>query len=259
MTSLENAGNRGSDEWPLSGRRILVTGASGGIGTAICRALHRDGAQLAIHYGASRDQAESLAKEGAHGSVALQADLTSNDGPDGLWNAAVDTLGGVDVLVNNAGLWLPSPLEPEDEWASGWDANIALNLRASAWLTRRAVLDFKDNGGGAIISISSRSALRGDDAEHLAYGVAKAGLQNLMKGVARAYASQGVVAYSIAPAMVGTQMIVGHISEEKLAALPMGEVVPPEDVAETVAFLASGKARHMTGATLDITGADYVR
>ncbi|MFK0002725.1 SDR family NAD(P)-dependent oxidoreductase [Paenarthrobacter sp. NPDC090522] len=259
MTSVESAFVSGRDEWPLSGRRVLVTGASGGIGTAICRALHRDGAQLAIHYGGSREQAETLAKEGPNGSVALQADLTSDSGPDGLWDAAVEALGGIDVLVNNAGLWIPSPLETEDEWIAGWDANLDLNLRSAAWLTRRAVLDFKNKGGGAIISISSRSALRGDDADHLAYGVAKAGLQNLMKGVARAYAHQGVLAYSIAPAMVGTQMIAGHISPEKLASLPMRDVVPPEDVAETVAFLASGKARHMTGATLDITGADYVR
>lgn len=243
----------------LDGRRILVTGGAGGIGTAICRALHRDGARLAIHYGSSGDQAAALAAEEPSGSVALQADLMSPTGPDELWDAASAALGGIDVLVNNAGLWLRSPLEPADEWAAGWDANLTLNLRSAAWLTRRAVLDFAERGGGAIISMASRSSLRGDDAEHLAYGVAKAGLQNLMKGVARAYAHLGVVAYSIAPAMVATPMIAGHMPPERLAALPMREVVPPEDVAETVAFLASGRARHMTGATLDITGADYVR
>lgn len=243
----------------LTGRRILVTGGAGGIGTVICRALHRDGARVAIHYGSSSAKAEALAAEGPVGSVALQADLTSPTGPDELWDAASEALGGIDVLVNNAGLWLYSPLESQDEWIAGWDANMTLNLRSAAWLTRRAVLDFTQSGGGAIISIASRSSLRGDDAEHLAYGVAKAGLQNLMKGVARAYAHHGVVAYSIAPAMVATPMIDGHMTPEKLAALPMREVVPPSDVAETVAFLASGRARHMTGATLDITGADYVR
>lgn len=243
----------------LAGRSILVTGGAGGIGTEICRALHRDGARLAIHYSSNRERAEALAAEGPAGSVALAADLTSDAGPDALWDAASEALDGLDVLVNNAGLWLTSPLEDAADWAAGWDANLTLNLRQAAWLTRRAVLDFARQGGGAIISIASRSALRGDDADHLAYGVAKAGLQNLMKGVARAHAHQGVVAYSIAPAMVATQMIAGHISPDKLAALPMREVVPPQDVAETVAFLASGRARHLTGATLDITGADYVR
>jgi NAD(P)-dependent dehydrogenase (short-subunit alcohol dehydrogenase family) len=80
-----------------------------------------------------------------------------------------------------------------------------------------------------------------------------------MKGVARAYAHKGVLAYAIAPANVATQMMAAHLAPEQLAALPMGEFVPAEDVAETVAFLASGRARHLTGATLDITGADYVR
>ncbi|RGE22022.1 SDR family NAD(P)-dependent oxidoreductase [Leucobacter sp. wl10] len=244
----------------LVGKRILVTGATGGIGTEICRKLHRDGARLAIHYGSSDEQAQALVAQGGdRGSVALQADLTSEGGPDGLWDAATDALGGIDVLVNNAGLWIYSRLEPEEEWLAGWDANMDLNLRQAAWLTRRAVLDFRKQGGGAIISMASRSSLRGDDGEHLAYGVAKAGLQNLMKGVARAFAHEGVLAYSIAPAMVATRMIAGHMPPERLAALPMREVVPPEDVAETVAFLASGRARHMTGATLDIMGADYVR
>lgn len=239
--------------------RILVTGGAGGIGTDICRALHRDGARLAIHYGSNQSQAEELAAEGSFGSVALQADLTADGGPDRLWDEASDAFGGVDVLINNAGLWIRSPLADADEWAQGWEANIDLNLRQAAWLTRRAVLDFSEQGGGSIISMASRSALRGDDVDHLAYGVAKSGLQNLMKGVARAYAHRGVLAYSVAPAMVATQMIVGNITEEKRAALPMREVVPPEDVAETVAFLASGRARHLTGSTLDITGADYVR
>lgn len=246
-------------EGVLAGRRILVTGGAGGIGTAICRVLHRDGARVAVHYGSSGAQAEALAAEGPADSVALQADLTSPTGPDRLWDAASAALGGIDVLVNNAGLWGYSPLEPQEEWIAGWDANMTLNLRSAAWLTRRAVLDFARNGGGAIISIASRSSLRGDDAEHLAYGVAKAGLQNLMKGVARAYAHQGVLAYSIAPAMVATPMIDGHMPPEAVAALPMRAIVPPGDVAETVAFLASGRVRHMTGATLDITGADYVR
>lgn len=244
---------------PLADHKILVTGGAGGIGSEICRALHRDGARLVIHYSTQRGPAEALAAEGPASSVVLQADLTDDRGPDELWDAATRALGGIDVLVNNAGLWLHSPLENESEWTAGWDANLTINLRQAAWLTRRAVLDFAEQGGGAIISITSRSALRGDDGEHLAYGVAKAGLQNLMKGVARAYAHRGVMAYSIAPAMVATQMIVGHMDEAKVAALPMGEVVPPRDVAETVAFLASGRARHMTGATLDITGADYVR
>lgn len=243
----------------LSGRRILVTGASGGIGSAICRALHRDGARLAVHYESSRERAEALARDGDCGSVALQADLTSSSGPDELWDAAKEALGTIDTLINNAGGWIASPLEPKARWVAGWEDSLNLNLRSAAWLTRRAILDFVHQGGGSIVSIASRSGLRGDDADHLAYGVAKAGLQNLMKSVAQQFASKGVLAYAIAPANVATSGAVGGPTTEQLALLPLGELVPATDVAETVAFLVSGRARHLTGATLDITGADYVR
>ena len=109
----------------------------------------------------------------------------------------------------------------------------------------------------------SRSAHRGDDADHLAYGAAKGGLLALSKGIARSYAASGTLCYAIAPAWVRTEMAEEHIAsvgEDTInAALPMHEITPPADVAETVVFLASGRARHATGCTIDITGADYVR
>lgn len=243
----------------LAGLNILVTGATGGIGSEIVRTLHREGARVGIHFGSAREQADELVAESGGCSVALHADLLAEGGPDGLWDDAVAALGRIDVLVNNAGLWLRSPFAPKEEWIEGWNGNMNINLTQAAWLTRRAVLDFEQQGGGTIISMSSRSALRGDDIDHLVYGVAKAGLQNLMKGVARAYAHKKIYAYAIAPAMVATKMVADHMDQAKIDALPMKEVIPPTDVAETVAFLASGRVRHMTGATIDITGADYVR
>lgn len=277
------------DNGSLDGRTVLVTGASKGIGAAIARALHRDGADVVIHYGSDEAAARSLVSELGDRAHALGADLSDPAGAGSLWSAAVSALGGIDILVNNAGAWIASPLEPAEQWTQGWAANLQLNLTSAADLCRLALLDFsraadraqdpgsaraadgsQDPGStrasdgrriprGVIINITSRSAHRGDDAEHLAYGAAKAGLLSLTKGIARGCGHLGVLAYAIAPGWVDTGLAAGAISDDVLAGLPLREVTPPEDVAELVAFLATGRSAHLTGATLDVTGADYVR
>lgn len=251
---------------PLQGRRILVTGASKGIGAAIARAVHRDGAEVAVHFNSDRTGAEALASELGDRVHLVHGDLSTREAATQVWSAASSAMGGVDTLVNNAGAWIASPLEAEDAradgneaWAEGWDANMQLNLLSAADLCREALLTFREQGEGAVINMTSRSAHRGDDAEHLAYGAAKAGLLSLTKGIARGYGHLGVCAYAIAPGWVDTGLAAGAVSDEVLAGLPLREVTPPEDVAELVAFLASGRARHLTGSTIDVTGADYVR
>ncbi|UVI35640.1 SDR family NAD(P)-dependent oxidoreductase [Brevibacterium spongiae] len=250
----------------LTGRRILVTGASKGIGAAIARTVHRDGAEVAVHFNSDEAGATALAAELGERVHLVHGDLSDREAATEIWAAASSAMGGIDTLVNNAGAWIASPLEAEDNraagsdaWARGWDANLQLNLLSAADLCRQALLDFADHGGGAIINMTSRSAHRGDDAEHLAYGAAKAGLLSLTKGIARGYGHLGVCAYAIAPGWVDTGLAAGAVSDEVLAGLPLREVTPPEDVAELVAFLASGRARHLTGSTIDVTGADYVR
>lgn len=243
----------------LESKRILVTGASKGIGAAIARTLHREGASLALHYNSDSSGAEALASELGDRVHLLAADLGAPGAGDELWDAAARSLGGIDVLVNNAGAWIASPIDERAAWDEGWVQNINLNLVSAANLCRRALLDFPTQGGGAIVNITSRSAHRGDDAEHLAYGAAKAGLLSLTKGIARGYGHLGVLAYAISPGWVDTGLAAGAVSDEVLAELPLREVTPPEDVAELVGFLASGRSRHLTGSTIDITGADYVR
>lgn len=243
----------------LGGRTVLVTGGSRGIGAATTRALHRDGADVVVHYGRDHAAAEALRAELGDRVHLVAANLTQPRATAHVWDAAVEAVGHVDVLVNNAGSWIDSPISDQAEWNRGWHDNLTLNLLAPADLCRHALLHFRARGGGVVINVSSRSAHRGDDAEHLAYGAAKGGLLALTKGIARGYGGDGVCAYAVAPGWVATDLAAGADLRDLAAQLPLGEVTPPSDVAEMIAFLATGRVRHATGSTIDITGADYVR
>ena len=227
-----------------SGRVVLVTGATRGIGRVIADTLRRDGATVITH---GRRDADVV------------GDLAAPGGSEAVWAQAVAHHGRIDVLVNNAGAWLPSPVDDAAAWDDGWAHNLALNLVAPATLCRLAIGHFREIGGGVIVNVASRSAHRGDDAEHLAYGAAKGGLLALTKGIARGFAAERILAYAVAPGWVATDIAEEADVAGRSATLPMGEVTPPADVAEVVAFLASGRSPHTTGATIDITGADYVR
>jgi NAD(P)-dependent dehydrogenase (short-subunit alcohol dehydrogenase family) len=140
-----------------------------------------------------------------------------------------------------------------------------VNLRAPADLIRAAVPHFLDNGGGVLVSISSWVAQRGPrDPALMAYAASKAGLKTITQAVARHHARDGILAYVIAPGVVGTRM--SELSAERtggveklVSELAMREWAPPEELGELVVFLARGSARHLTGATLDVNGASYVR
>lgn len=244
----------------LEGKTVLVTGGSGGIGRATVEIMHREGAHVVLHYARAATEARQVQADLGERIHLVQGDLADAQHRRHIWQQALAWRGHVDVLVNNAGAWLASPLIDDEEWSQGWDANLALNLQAPADLCRAAILHFQEHGGGAIVNVASRSSHRGDDAEHLAYGAAKGGLLALTKGIARGYAADNILAYAVAPGWVGTG-ISAHLTDDqhRLDGLPLGEITPPGDVAEVIVFLASGRSRHTTGATIDITGADYVR
>jgi NAD(P)-dependent dehydrogenase (short-subunit alcohol dehydrogenase family) len=223
---------------------VLVTGATRGIGRAVADTLRRDGATVIAHGRSGADVVGDLAEAG---------------GAELVWEHAIALHGRIDVLVNNAGAWLPSPVDDATAWDDGWARNLALNLVAPATLCRLAIGHFRDIGGGVIINMTSRSAHRGDNTEHLAYGAAKGGLLALTKGIARGFAAERILAYAVAPGWVATDIAEEADVAGLAATLPMREITPPADVAEVVAFLASGRSPHTTGATIDITGADYVR
>jgi len=249
----------------LSGRTVLVTGASKGIGAEIAAAAGRAGANVVAHYGS--DRAGAVAATAAipdDRKLLVGADLVEPGSAARLWEAASAWRPGIDVLVNNAAVMEQTPFDgPEEAWHTGWERAYRINILAPADLTRAAVHHFVDRGGGVVVTISSWVAQRGSGLPGLAgYAASKAAVKALTQTVARHYGKQGVLAYVVAPGIVRTKLSEQAWSggeEAVTATLAMGEWVPPGDVAELVVFLAGGRARHLTGATLDVNGASYVR
>lgn len=251
----------------MNGRVVLLTGASKGIGASTAAALGRAGASIVAHYGTDAEGAAAATLEiPDERKLLVQADLLDPEAPHRLWEAAIDWRGHVDVLVNNAAVMPATPLDaPEEEWRRGWDEALQVNVRAPADLVRAAVPHFVARGGGVVISISSWVAQRGPrDPALMAYAASKAAVKALTQAVARHHAPDGVLAYVVAPGVVGTEL--SRVAAERtgglealFAGLTLGDWVPPEEVAELVVFLAGGTVRHLAGATLDVNGATYVR
>lgn len=251
----------------LDGKTVLVTGASKGIGAAIVRDLGEQGAFVAAHYGSDEAGAvEATAGIPGERKLLVRADLADPAAPARLWEEAVAWRGGVDVLVNNAATMEESPLDgPDEQWNEAWQTSLQVNVLAPASLMRDAVRHFGERGGGILITLSSWAAQRGAGNSNLvAYAASKAAVKAMAQTIARNHAADGVLSYIVAPGVVRTRMsedAAAHRGGEEAitATLAMGEWVPPEDVATLVSFLATGRCRHLTGATLDVNGASYVR
>ncbi|HCX22565.1 MAG TPA: 3-oxoacyl-ACP reductase, partial [Cytophagales bacterium] len=192
----------------LSGLNILVTGASRGIGKAISTKLAEAGATIAVHYNKNVREAENLAHILGNESKPFQADLSKPDEAAKLFERVTLEMGSVEVLINNAGIAVSSPISAsDDEWMTAWDQTMMVNLTSSAMLCKKAVHHFlQRKAAGRIINISSRAAFRGDQAEYLAYAASKAGLVSLTKSIARAYGKNGIKAFVVAPGFVRTDM-----------------------------------------------------
>jgi len=251
----------------LSEKVILITGSSKGIGSATTELLGREGAYVIAQYGTDYEGALAATRDiPAERKLLLHADFNDPAAPKRLWNEAVAWKGRVDVLVANAAIMPEAAFSDSDEaWEAAWYSAIQVNATAPAFLIREAVNHFLTRGGGDIIGISSWAAQRGAGNMKLgAYSASKAAIAALVKTIARAYGKDGIFAYLISPGVVRTAMSVTSAKtqggEEKItASLAMGEWVPPSDIGEIVAFLATGKQKHLSGATLDINGASYIR
>lgn len=248
----------------LSGKVVLVTGASRGIGKAIAEVLGTAGATVAVHCNSNIDQARTIAAAAGNGSEAFKANLANADEVAHLIHQVITAFGRLDILINNAGVAVCSDLNKDmATWLDDWNKTMAVNLTAPALLCKLALPHFVNRGGGIIINISSRAAFRGDTADYLAYAASKGGLVALTKSIARAYGKQGVTAFGVAPGFTRTEMAQDFIDAygEAYATsdLALNEMTQPVDIANTVCFLASGLAKHATGTTVDINAGSYVR
>ena len=249
----------------LSGKVILITGGSSGIGAVTVQTLAKTGAEVILHYGNNLEKAQTVAESIESSRIhLLQADLSIENASVKLWQDALSFTGHIDVLINNAGIMRSAGIESElDIWTAVWKNTLQVNLIAVADLCREAILHFKSRNNGIIINIASRAAFRGDTPEYMHYAASKGGVVALTRSIARGFGSDGILAYAVAPGFVRTEMAEKFIQDygEDFVTkdIPLGKIAPPEDVANVIAFLASGLAPHATGTTIDINGASYVR
>ena len=248
----------------LTDKVVLLTGASRGIGAATAEKLLKEGACVIGTYNSGIGALEDLSqKYGGEQLLPLKGDLGDMEAVEAFWQQALGFKGHIDALVNNAGIAPVVDVDGSDsEWHQVWQQTLAVNLQAVADLCRRAILHFNTRGGGSIVSVASRAAQRGDGIDSLHYAASKGAVVALMKSIARGYAADNIMAYTIAPGWVKTDMadvIYKPGNEHMLAEIPMGDAAPPQEIGNLIAFLLSGQARHTTGSTFDINGASYVR
>ena len=237
----------------LKGRRALVTGASGGIGGAIARGLHGQGATVALS-GTRRDALEALAAELGDRTHVLPANLSDPASIEALIAEAEKAMGGLDILVNNAGITrdgLAVRMKDED-----WQAVIDLNLVATFRLCRAALKGMMKQRSGRIINIGSISGVIGNPGQ-ANYAAAKAGIVGMSKAMAQEVATRGITINCVAPGFIATAMtdaVSDKTRERFLSGIPMGRLGTVEEVAACVAFLAADEASYVTGQTLHVNG-----
>ena len=231
---------------------ILITGASRGIGAAAYNLLKSRGHNVAGH--SSRGSDELIAGE-----------LTDPSAAKRIWDSALGRLGGrIDALVNNAGIYESvADHAEEEEWHAAWQRTLAINLQATADLSRLAVRHFREGGGGRIVNVASRAAFRGDSPQHWHYAASKGAMVSMTRTIARGYAAEGILCFAVAPGFTVSEMteeyLAGRGGAQIVADIPLGRVASTDEVAETIRWLATEAPASATGSVIDVNGASYVR
>jgi 3-oxoacyl-[acyl-carrier protein] reductase len=245
-------------------RAVLVTGASRGIGRAVAQAFASNGDRVAVHHRDSATLAQQVrAGLPGDGHAVVQADLADASAVKEMVDQAAADLGGLDVLVNNAGIYVEHPITDVsyEQWQNAWRDTLAVNLTGAANVTWCAVRYMKQTGG-RIVNVSSRGAFRGEP-RHPSYGASKAGLNAFGQSMARALAPYGISVGTVAPGYVETEMAAADLNsargEEIRAQSPFNRVATPEEIAAAVLYLASDQAEWASGSIIDLNGASYLR
>jgi NAD(P)-dependent dehydrogenase (short-subunit alcohol dehydrogenase family) len=249
----------------FTGKTALVTGGSRGIGRAVAEALAARGARVAIAY-LTNKRAAITALASMHGGphVAIQADVSDPETVERLFEEAVATLGTIDIVVNNAGIFRYHRIDEVefDEWRESWKEILDTNLVGPANVCYHAARHMMEHGGGHIVNVSSRGAFRGEP-EGPAYGASKAGLNAMSQSLAQRLAPHNIFVGVVAPGFVETEMgarvLDGPLGDSVRAQSPLNRVARPEEVAYAVLFLASPGSEFSTGTIIDVNGASYLR
>jgi len=252
----------------MTGRAILVTGSSRGIGRAIATRFAEQGDRVAIHHRDAAELAGQLAADlPGEGHTVVQAELADAEAVAAMVDEAAAALGGLDVLVNNAGVYggveRPHPVFGLDyaQWQATWRRTFDVNLFGAANAAWAAAQHMRERGG-RIINVSSRGAFRGEP-QQPAYGASKAALNSMAQSLAVALAPYGIAVACVAPGFVETDMTHEHLKAERGAAIraqsPFDRVARPEEIAGAVYWLASPEAEWASGTIIDLNGASYLR
>jgi 3-oxoacyl-[acyl-carrier protein] reductase len=246
-------------------KTVLITGSSRGIGRATAHRFAEFSARVVIHYHENRKAAEQILTElpgGPH--LIVQADISDPDSVQNMMDTVLEETERIHVLVNNAGIFEEYPILDltYEDWQEIWERTIRTNLMGPANVSFRMIQHMKAQGGGKIVNVSSRGAFRGEP-NAPAYGASKAGLNALSQSMALALAPHNIFVYVVAPGFVETERIAPLLSGPRGDALraqsPFGRVAYPEEVANTIVFLASEGTDYLTGCIVDINGASYLR
>ena len=246
-------------------KNVLVTGGSRGIGRAVAHDFARRGARVAITFLSNRTAAEETIEAlpgGPHGM--FQVDVADPGLVQRMVSGVTDFFGRLDVVVNNAGVWVDHLIEDVtyEEWQEAWHRVIATNLVGASTVCYCVARHMIEHGGGRIVNVSSRGAFRGEP-EGPAYGASKAGLNAMSQSLAKRLAVHDIFVGVVAPGFVDTDMAAGYLDGPKgddiRAESPLGRVARPEEVAQAVVFLAAEGTEFMTGAIIDVNGASYLR
>jgi NAD(P)-dependent dehydrogenase (short-subunit alcohol dehydrogenase family) len=249
----------------MSRRSVLITGGARGIGAAIAKEFAQAGDQIAIHYVSSKSDAEAVcASLPGDGHITAQAELRDPEAIRLMVEEVAKKFGKIDVLINNAGVFVDHPIETTtyEEWQAAWSQTLGVNLIGAANVSWCALRHMPKNGTSRIVNIGSRGAFRGEPLSP-AYGASKAAIVAFGQSIARALAPMQIGVTTLAPGFVESEMasrlLDGPEGPGIRAQSPFNRAARPEELAKAVYFLASPDSEWASGAVLDFNGASYLR